>query len=102
MTVVDVAALACIAVGAGFFIAGSVGMLRFPDVFTRLHGTTKADNVGLGFLLLGAGIHAGSMAVASKLLLIWILVILASSTSSNIIARDKLSRSRNRSATGES
>lgn len=100
MTVGEIVSLACMTVGAAFFIAGSVGMLRFPDVFTRLHGTTKADNVGLGFLLLGAGINLGSATVGLKLLLIWILVILAGSTSSNIISRDALRR--HHLATGKS
>lgn len=94
MTAGEFVSLACITVGSGFFIAGSVGMLRFPDVFARLHGTTKADNVGLGFLLLGAGIYQHSVTVGFKLLLIWVLVILASSTSSNIISRDALRRHR--------
>ena len=45
-------ALACMVLGALFFLAGTVGLLRFPDVHARLHALTKADNVGLGFLLL--------------------------------------------------
>ena len=44
-------ALACMVLGALFFLAGTVGLLRFPDVHARLHALTKADNVGLGFLL---------------------------------------------------
>jgi len=34
--------------GAVFFLAGTLGLLRFPDVYTRLHALTKADNLGLG------------------------------------------------------
>jgi multicomponent Na+:H+ antiporter subunit G len=50
MTILDIASVFLIADGCLFFIAGSVGMLRLPDVFTRLHATTKADNVGWGLL----------------------------------------------------
>lgn len=92
MTMLELAALTSMAMGIGFFVAGSAGMLRFPDVFTRLHATTKADNVGLGFLLLGAAVYTGSIVTASKLLLIWTLVIVSGSTSSNIIAHDALRR----------
>ena len=39
--------------GAVFFLAGTVGLLRFPDPLTRLHALTKADNLGLGLVVLG-------------------------------------------------
>ena len=39
--------------GATFALIGSIGLVRFPDVFTRLHGPTKATTVGVGGVLLG-------------------------------------------------
>ena len=42
-----------VAAGAFFFLAGTVGLLRFPDSLTRLHALTKADNLGLGLIVLG-------------------------------------------------
>jgi multicomponent Na+:H+ antiporter subunit G len=42
-----------ILLGAFFFLAGTLGLLRFPDVYTRLHALTKADNLGLGLTVLG-------------------------------------------------
>ena len=43
-----------VAIGAFFFfLAGTVGLLRFPDTITRLHALTKADNLGLGLIILG-------------------------------------------------
>lgn len=65
-------------VGAFFFFAGTVGLLRFPDVYSRLHALAKADNLGLGCVLLGLALQAESLAVALKLLLIWPLVLAAS------------------------
>jgi multicomponent Na+:H+ antiporter subunit G len=44
---------ACILAGAFFFVAGTVGLIRLPDRLSRLHAITKADNVGLGLLVLG-------------------------------------------------
>lgn len=73
--------------GAGFYLAGTVGLLRFPDVYTRLHALTKADNLGLGCVVLGLALQAHSLAAALKLLLIWPLVLLASATVSYAIAR---------------
>ncbi|WP_372723365.1 monovalent cation/H(+) antiporter subunit G [Novipirellula sp.] len=92
MSILDMASLVLIAVGCLFFIAGSVGMLRLPDVFTRLHATTKADNVGLGLLVLGLLLRSGSMFVASKLVLIWLLVLVAGATTCHLIAQSAIRR----------
>lgn len=70
----------CIVVGAFFFLAGTVGIIRFPDTHTRLHALTKADTLGLGFTALGLSLAAGSLAVALKLLFIWLLALIASAT----------------------
>jgi multicomponent Na+:H+ antiporter subunit G len=79
--------------GAGFYLAGTVGLLRFPDVYARLHALTKADNLGLGFVALGLALQAESLAAALKVLLVWPLVLAASAAVSYAIARraDELS-----------
>ena len=76
--------------GAGFFLAGTVGLLRFPDVYTRLHALTKADNVGLGLVIAGLVLQADSWAAMGKLLLIWLLVLLASASVAHLVARTAL------------
>jgi multicomponent Na+:H+ antiporter subunit G len=78
--------------GAVFFLAGTVGLLRFPDVYTRLHALTKADNVGLGLMLTGLAIQAQSWAVVGKLLLIWFMVLLAGASVAYLISRGALQR----------
>jgi multicomponent Na+:H+ antiporter subunit G len=78
--------------GAAFFLAGTVGLLRFPDVYTRLHALTKADNVGLGLMLTGLAIQAQSWAVVGKLLLIWFMVLLAGASVAYLISRGALQR----------
>ncbi len=72
--------------GAVFFIAGTVGLLRFPDVYTRLHALTKADNLGLGLIIVGLAFQTPSWLVVFKLLLIWILVLIAGATSCYAVA----------------
>jgi len=76
-----------LAVGACFFFAGTVGLLRFPDVYSRLHALAKADNLGLGCVLAGLALQADSLAAALKLLLIWPLVLAASAGVGFAIAR---------------
>lgn len=80
------ASLLFISAGAVFFFAGSVGLLRFPDVYARLHALTKADNLGLGLVVTGLIIRHGTLALSLKLLLIWLLVILSSATACNLVA----------------
>ncbi|MCC5788818.1 MAG: monovalent cation/H(+) antiporter subunit G [Opitutales bacterium] len=66
--------------GAVFFLAGTVGLLRFPDLFCRLHALTKADNLGLGLVVLALLFQVESWPAAGKLLLIWAVALLAGST----------------------
>ena len=60
MTAVDYLSAALMIAGALFFLAGTLGLLRFPDVYTRLHALTKADNVGLGLILSGLALQSSS------------------------------------------
>lgn len=87
MTVTVLVEAACYLAGAFFFLAGTVGILRFPDVYTRLHALTKADGLGLGFVVAGLSVQADTLAVALKLWLIWLLVVLGSSVSCQLVAR---------------
>ncbi len=86
----DIAAALCIALGAGFFIAGTAGLLRLPDLFSRLHALTKADNLGLGLIMLGLILYAPEPFYAAKLLLLWVLVMVSGATGSHLIAKRAL------------
>lgn len=74
-------------IGALFFLAGTLGLLRFPDTLSRLHALTKADNLGLGCIVLGLALEDGSWAVAGKLGIIWLLALLAGASACYLIAR---------------
>jgi multicomponent Na+:H+ antiporter subunit G len=90
MTPVDYASAVLMIAGGLFFLAGTVGLLRFPDVYTRLHALTKADNVGLGLIATGLALHSASWVVAAKLLLIWLLVMLAGASVAHLVASSAL------------
>ncbi len=81
-------ALTCLLLFAAaiFFLAGVVGLLRFPDVFCRLHALTKADNLGLGLVTLALIIQADSWHAVARLLLTWLLVLLSGATAAHLIA----------------
>lgn len=87
MTALEGASGLLLLTGAAFYLAGTVGLLRFPDVYARLHALTKADNLGLGFIVLGLALQATSLAAALKVLLVWPLVLAASAAVSYAIAR---------------
>jgi multicomponent Na+:H+ antiporter subunit G len=86
----DLATIIFTGAGLCFFIAGTVGLLRFPDVFTRLHALTKADNLGLGFITLGMLFQVEGGRDAALLLLIWALTLLAAGAVSQLVARAAL------------
>ena len=73
--------------GVFFYLAGSIGLLRLPDLYSRLHALTKADNLGLGLLIAGLALHSQDLLMMLKLLLIWLAVLAASATSAHLIAR---------------
>lgn len=79
-----------IGIGLVFFIGGSIGLLRLPDLYSRLHALTKADNIGLACTLIGVGLLASSLLVTVKLLLIWICINLASASAAHLIAQQAL------------
>ncbi len=78
--------------GCFFFLAGNVGLLRFPDTLTRLHALTKADNLGLGLVVIGLMPRMDHPLSALKLLLVWALGMLAAATVGQLIARSVLRR----------
>lgn len=78
---------AFLAGGLFFFAAGSLGLLRFPDVLSRLHALTKADTLGLGLVVVGLAIRAESLAEVAQLILIWLLVLASSATACQLLAR---------------
>jgi multicomponent Na+:H+ antiporter subunit G len=87
MTLIDFLSAVLLIAGCVFFLAGTVGLLRFPDIYTRLHALTKADNVGLGLVVAGLALQVETWATAGKLLLIWVLVLLAGASIAHLIAR---------------
>ena len=92
----DLFTVTAVACGAFFFLAGTAGLLRFPDTFTRLHALTKADNLGLGLVILGLLPRVDSVLTGCKLVCVWLLVLLSGAVASQLIARAQRRRERRR------
>jgi multicomponent Na+:H+ antiporter subunit G len=79
--VLDVFSIVAIVAGLVFFLAGTVGLLRFPDAYTRLHALTKADNLGVALVVTGLLPQMDGVLAALK------LVLVCSGAVSQLIAR---------------
>lgn len=90
MGLIDWLATGLLAAGAFFFVAGTVGLVRLPDRFSRLHALTKADNLGLGLIILGLLPSAPDALYAVKLGLIWVFVVVSGATGAHLIAKRAL------------
>lgn len=82
----DLFSVLAISAGALLFLAGTAGLLRFPDALTRLHALTKVDNLGVGLVALGLAPQLG-LWPALKLLCVWLLVQLSGAIVTQILAR---------------
>ena len=82
----DAFTILALAAGLLFFVAGTAGLLRFPDTSSRLHALTKADNLGLGLVVLGLLLQVDSVLAGLKLVCIWLLVLLSGASVSQLIA----------------
>jgi multicomponent Na+:H+ antiporter subunit G len=90
--VIDIASWICIGVGGLACVVGALGLLRMPDLFTRMHAASLVDTVGAGFVLLGLALQAGLTLVTVKLVMIGLLIFFASPTATHALARAALYR----------
>ena len=86
-SLLDAFTMVAVSAGVFFFLAGTVGLLRFPDTLTRLHALTKADNVGLGLIVFGLLPQSPDLLGGLKILAVWLLAQLASASASQLIAQ---------------
>ena len=71
-------------------VAGGIGVLRLPDVYTRLHAAGMTDTLGAFLVLTGLAVQAGWSLVAVKLIMIWLLLLLTTPVASHALARAAL------------
>lgn len=76
-----------IASGVFFLIAGTIGYLRLPDFFTRMHAIGKSDTLGALLSLLGVACLAGWSLLALKFVIVALFIFLANPTATHAIAR---------------
>ena len=76
-----------IGIGLFFTVVSSVGLLRLPDFFSRVHAVSKAETIGIGLVLLGLAFHAAFELVSIKLVLGAFFVFLANPIGAHLLTR---------------
>jgi multicomponent Na+:H+ antiporter subunit G len=89
-TVVNAASWALILAGSFFTIVGAIGLVRMPDVYTRMHAASVTDTLGAGFLFTGLMLQAGLGLVALKLLFILVLFFFIGPVATHALAQAAL------------
>jgi len=78
--------------GGVFCIIGSIGLLRMPDAYTRMHAASIIDTLGLGCILTGLMLQSGFTLITTKLAIVMILVFFTSPVATHAMARAMLHR----------
>ncbi|MBE0467158.1 MAG: monovalent cation/H(+) antiporter subunit G [Candidatus Desulforudis sp.] len=76
--------------GFFFLLVGTVGVLRLPDFYTRMHAVGKCDTLGLLLCLVGLMVYEGVSLVSLKMLYIWVFILMASPTATHVFLRAAL------------
>src|SRR5262249_43906321 len=83
----DIVTIVLVPAGALLFLAGTLGLLRFPDTLSRLHAISKADNLGLGLIVVGLLPQAASITGGLKRICVWPLAPPSAARASQLLAR---------------
>jgi multicomponent Na+:H+ antiporter subunit G len=73
--------------GSGFVLLAAVGLLRFPDVFTRMHAVAKAGTLGITGLAIAVGIYFAELGVLFQAMLIILFLLLTAPVATHMIGR---------------
>jgi multicomponent Na+:H+ antiporter subunit G len=76
--------------GSVLSIAGGIGLLRFPDFYTRIHAGGLTDTGGAGLVMAGLLVQSDSLLVAVKLVIVLFFLLLTSPTATHALARAAL------------
>lgn len=90
--IVDILSWILLLAGTAFTIIGTLGLIRLPDVYSRMHATGITDTAGAGLLILGMALQAGWTLVTAKLFLILLFLLFTSPTATYALANAAYAR----------
>lgn len=89
-TIANVVGIGLIVAGVAFALIGSIGVLRLPDFYTRIHAASKLDTMSLGLCMAGLAILQGPDLNAVKLILIFVFASIANPAAANALGRSAI------------
>ena len=78
---------ALLLIGAVFALSASIGMLRLPDLYSRMHAASKAGTVGSGLMLLALAVHANDIGIATRCIAGVVFFLLTAPISAHLLAK---------------
>jgi multicomponent Na+:H+ antiporter subunit G len=84
---INISGALCLFVGSFLCISGGIGILRFPDFYTRMHAVGVTDTLGAGMILIGLMFYSPDFITFSKLVMILLLTLLIGPTTSHVLAK---------------
>ncbi len=83
----QVLSTALLAIGAAFSLIAAIGVARFPDLFLRMHCSTKSATLGVSFIMLGAALHFGDLVSFTKALAAVLFILVTAPVAAHVLAR---------------
>ncbi len=84
---IDILIAFCLLSGAFFMLVAAIGIVKLPDLYQRLHASSKAATLGVALLLLGAALHSGEMGVVSRCIMAIVFFVLTAPVGAHLITR---------------
>ena len=88
--IINIIASLCLFIGSFLCISGGIGIIKFPDFYTRMHAVGVTDTLGAGMILVGLMLHTTDFLVLAKLITILLLTLLIAPTTSHVLAKAAL------------
>jgi len=85
--IINISGALCLIIGSFLCISGGIGILRFPDFYTRMHAVGVTDTLGAGMVLIGLMFYSPDFLIFSKLVMILLLTLLIGPTTSHVLAK---------------
>lgn len=86
-TIVSAIAAVCLLAGAALCLAAAIGLVRFPDVLSRIHSASKPQTLGLLLIVIGVGLVLRTWSAASILSLVFVMQLLTAPVAAHMVGR---------------
>jgi multicomponent Na+:H+ antiporter subunit G len=90
--IVEILTVLFMLMGVFFITVAGLGILRMPDLYTRMHASTKAGTIGLGLLMVAVALHFQDLASVSRAVAIMIFLVLTAPVAAHLLGKSMLDK----------